>query len=76
MNKTKKILTSIVILILVFLCLFTTNVKANFFTDDWENNDKKSEIEESIDSEDGGIFEKIIAQMIGRNSRNNFFTYY
>lgn len=76
MNKKKKTVSSILILILVFLCLFMPKANANFFTDDWDNNNEKSEIEESIDSEDGGIFEKIIAQLIGRNCRNSVFPYY
>ena len=49
---------------------FTNNVQANFFTDDEE--DKKSEIEETIDKDEGGLFEKIIAKMIRRHSRNSF----
>lgn len=64
MKKIKKIIASIFILILVFLCLFVPTSNANFFTDRGEN--AESEIEKSIDSEDGGIFEKIIAKMIGR----------
>ena len=62
MNNKNKILTSIIILILVFLYLFTTNSNANFFPD---RGNEENEIEKSIDSEDGGIFEKIIAKMIG-----------
>lgn len=42
-------------------------VQASLFLDD---DDKKSEIEETIDKDDGGLFEKIIAKMIRRNSRN------
>lgn len=68
MNNKKKIFTSIVILILVFLCLFTTNSNANFFTD---RKNEDSDIEKSIDSEDGGIFEKIIAKMIRRSCTNS-----
>lgn len=49
---------------------FTNNVQANFFTDDKEDN--KSEIEEIIDKDEGGLFEKIIAKMIRRYSRNSF----
>ena len=67
MKKVSKIFTSIIILILVFLCFFTPKVKANFFTDNWGEEDN-DEIEKQIDSEDGGIFEKIIAKMIGRIS--------
>lgn len=75
MKKINKIFTSIIILILVFLCLFIPKVQANFFTDDWDE-EEKSDIEQSIDAEDGGIFEKIIAKMIRRNSRNSIFSYY
>ena len=64
MKKIKKIITSVLIL-LVFLCLFLPKSNANFFTDDWDKKDEKTEIEKTIDSDDGGIFEKIIAQMIG-----------
>lgn len=67
MKKLNKIIASILIM-LVFLCLFIPKANANFFTDD----DKKSEIEETIDEDDGGIFEKIIAKMIRWNSRNCF----
>ncbi len=67
MNNKKKIFTSMIILILVFLYLFTTSSNANFFTD---RKNEDSEIEKSIDSEDGGIFEKIIAKMIRRSCRN------
>lgn len=61
----KKIITSMLI-ILVFFSLFIPKANANFFTDD-DNNDKKedSKIEKAIDDDDGGIFEKIIAKMIG-----------
>ena len=55
-------------MILIFFS-FTNNVQANFFTDDEE--DKKSEIEETIDKDEGGLFEKIIAKMIRRHSRNS-----
>ena len=64
----KKVLISIFLVILFFS--FTNNVQANFFTDDEE--DKKSEIEETIDKDEGGLFEKIIAKMIRRHSRNSF----
>lgn len=66
MNKFKKIITSILI-ILVFLCFFVPKAEASFFTNNLggSNSEKKSEIEESIDNDDGGIFEKIIAKMIG-----------
>lgn len=43
-------------------------VQANIFTDDLFEEDKKSDIEEVIDKDDGGLFEKIIAKMIRRYS--------
>lgn len=67
--KMKKVLISIFLAILIFFS-FTNNVQANFFTDDKEDN--KSEIEEIIDKDEGGLFEKIIAKMIRRYSRNSF----
>lgn len=59
--KTKKLLISILAIILIFFS-FTNVVQANLFTDD--EDDKKSEIEETIDKDEGGLFEKIIAKMI------------
>ena len=67
--KIKKVMISIFLAILIFFS-FTNNVQANFFTDDKEDN--KSEIEEIIDKDEGGLFEKIIAKMIRRYSRNSF----
>ena len=67
--KMKKVLISIFLVILIFFS-FTNNVQANFFTDDKEDN--KPEIEETIDKDEGGLFEKIIAKMIRRYSRNSF----
>ena len=66
MNKFKKIIASILI-VLVFLCSFIPISQASFFTNNLGGGDleEKSEIEETIDSDDGGIFEKIIAKMIG-----------
>lgn len=66
MNKSKKITASILI-VLVFLCSFIPISQASFFTNNLGGGDseEKSEIEETIDSDDGGIFEKIIAKMIG-----------
>ena len=58
----KKFLTSIVIIILVFLAT-TSNVYASFFDDDTD--EESSSIEQTIDADDGGLFEKIIAKMIG-----------
>ena len=60
--KLKKFLTSIVIIILVFLTT-TSNVYASFFDDDTD--EESSSIEQTIDADDGGLFEKIIAKMIG-----------
>ena len=65
----KKVLISIFLVILIFFS-FTNNVQANFFTDDKEDN--KSEIEETSEKEEGGLFEKIIAIMIRRHSGNSF----
>lgn len=59
--KFKKIFTSILLMILVFLCFSTTQVNASFF----DREDDKSDIEKTIDADDGGLFEKIIAKMIG-----------
>lgn len=53
--------------ILIFFS-FMNPVQASLFSDD---DDKKSSIEETIDKDDGGLFEKIIAKMIRRNSRNS-----
>lgn len=64
MNKVKKIISSILI-ILVFLCLILPKSNANFFTDDDDDDKEDSEIIKTIDNDDGGIFEKIIAKMIG-----------
>ena len=59
--KYKKIIAGMLI-ILVFLCLFIPKTNANFFTG---NDNNKTDIKKTIDSDDGGIFEKIIAKMIG-----------
>ena len=64
--KTKKIWISIILIILVFFS-FTNPVHASLFSDDDD-----SSIEETIDKDDGGLFEKIIAKMIRRYSRNCF----
>lgn len=65
--KTKKILVSIVLIILIIFS-FINPVHASIFSDE---DDKKSDIEETIDKDDGGLFEKIIAKMIRRYSRNS-----
>ena len=51
-----------VLAILIFFS-FINPVKASLFFDD---EDDKSNIEETIDKDDGGLFEKIIAKMIRR----------
>ena len=58
MKKTKRIIASILV-ILVFLCLFLPKVQAT------NVEVKEGEIGETIDKGDGGIFEKIIAKLIG-----------
>lgn len=68
MKKVNKKIIASILIILVFLGLFIPKSNANFFTDDDDKKDK-SEIEKTIDSDDGGIFEKIIAKMIRRISR-------
>lgn len=69
MKKINKKLIASILIVLVFLSLFIPKSNANIFTDD----DKKdeSQIEKTIDSDDGGIFEKIIAKMIRRISRSS-----
>ena len=67
MKITKKIVASILI-ILVFLCLFLPErTYADFFDGEDE---EESEIKKTIDEDDGGIFEKIIAKMIRWDCRN------
>ena len=56
----KKVLISMLLIILIFFS-FTNQVNASFFTDD-EDSEK---IEDIIDEDEGGLFEKIIAKMIG-----------
>ncbi len=58
--KIKKIIISVFIVTLIFFS-FSNAVHASIFSDEDEN---KSEIEETIDKDDGGLFEKIIAKMI------------
>lgn len=53
--------------ILIFFS-FINPVQASLFSDD---DDKKSSIEETIDKDDGGLFEKIIAKMIRWYSRDS-----
>jgi peptidoglycan hydrolase CwlO-like protein len=66
--KKRKILISIILVILIFFS-FSNPVHASIFSDD---DDKESNIKETIDKEDGGLFEKIIAKMIRRSGRNSF----
>ena len=64
--KTKNILVSIILVMLIFFS-FANPVQASIFSDD----DDKSKVEETIDKDDGGLFEKIIAKMIRWCSRNS-----
>lgn len=65
--KTKRVLISMFVTILIFFS-FINPVQASLFSDD---DDKKSSIEETIDKDDGGLFEKIIAKMIRWYSRDS-----
>ncbi len=58
----KKFFTSILIMILVFLCFSCNKVEASFF-----DSDDDTDIEKIIDKDEGGLFEKIIAKMIRWN---------
>ena len=70
MKKINKKLIESILIILVFLRLFIPKSNANFFTDDDDKKDE-SQIEKTIDADDGGIFEKIIAKMIRWISRGS-----
>ncbi len=70
MKKINKKLIASILIILVFLSLFIPKSNANFFTDDDDKKDE-SQIEKTIDADDGGIFEKIIAKMIRWISRGS-----
>ena len=59
----KKFCISIFLIILIFFS-FTNKVNANFFTDDEDS----ETIEDIIDNDECGLFEKIIAKMIRRSS--------
>ena len=48
--KIKKIITSILILVLVFLCFSTSKVQASFF--DRDDEEKESDIEKIIDEDE------------------------
>lgn len=65
--KTKRVLISMFVTVLIFFS-FINPVQASLFSDD---DDKKSSIEETIDKDDGGLFEKIIAKMIRWYSRDS-----
>ena len=67
--KIRRFLVSMLLVILIFFSLGST-VNASIFDDDWLGDNKKSDIEQTIDKDDGGLFEKIIAKMIRRYSRN------
>lgn len=65
-----KIIASILV-VLVFFSIFIPRTNANFFTDNDKDSSNeettKTDIEKTIDKDDGGIFEKIIAKMIRWN---------
>lgn len=63
--KTEKMLISIILVILIFFS-FVNPVQASIFSDD-----NQTDIEKVIDKDEGGLFEKIIAKMIRRISRNS-----
>lgn len=63
--KINKVLVSILIVILIFFS-FSSPVNAALFDSKKSESDK---IIDTIDDEDGGLFEKIIAKMIRRFSR-------
>ena len=62
MNISKKIISSILIILVFFSLLIPNTSQASIFDDEDE---AQSEIEETIDNDDGGLFEKIIAKLIG-----------
>ena len=64
--KTKKILISTILAVLIFFS-FINPVQASLFSDDDE---EPTTIEETIEKDDGGLFEKIIAKTIRRYSTN------
>lgn len=63
MNISKKIISSILIILVFFSLLIPNTSQASIFDDD--EDETQSEIEETIDNDDGGLFEKIIAKLIG-----------
>lgn len=60
--KMKKILVSILLVILIFFSFTQVQVKA-------ANNE--IDVEKVIDKDEGGLFEKIIAKIIRRSGRNS-----
>ena len=60
--KVKKVLVSILLVILIFFSFTQVQVKA-------ANNE--IDVEKVIDKDEGGLFEKIIAKIIRRFSRNS-----
>lgn len=65
--KTKKLVISTILIVLIFFSCINP-VQASLFSDD---DDKPTNIEETIDKDDGGLFEKIIAKMIRWYSTNS-----
>ena len=63
MNISKKIISSILIILVFFSLLIPNTSQASIFDDD--EDEAQSEIEETIDNDDGGLCEKIIAKLIG-----------
>lgn len=64
--KTKKVIISTILAVLIFFS-FINPVQASLFSDD----DKEpTTIEETIEKDDGGLFEKIIAKIIRWYSSN------
>lgn len=63
MSISKKIISSILIVLVFFSLIIPNTSQASIFDDD--EDEAKNEIEETIDNDDGGLFEKIIAKLIG-----------
>ena len=63
----KRILISMLSVILIFFS-FMNPVQASLFSDD----EKNTSIEDTIDRDDGGLFEKIIAKMNGGEAETVF----
>ncbi len=56
MKKINKKIIASILIILVFLSLFIPKSNANFFTDDDKEDKGESEIEKTIDADDGRNF--------------------